>query len=65
VLFELKSAYNYKTYVRYDKLKSPCENENETSNTVFMCIDKKVFMNLCELFPRTASNLRFRGLERR
>jgi len=65
VLFELKSVYNYKTYVKYDRLKSPTENENETSTTVFMCIDKKVFTNLCELYPKTANNLRFRGLERR
>jgi hypothetical protein len=65
VLFELKSIYNYKTYVKYDRLKSPSENENETSTTVFMCIDKKVFTNLCDLYPKTANNLRFRGLERR
>ena len=64
-LFELKSVYNYKTYVRYDRTKSPTDNEKVDSITVFMCIDKKVFMNLCELYPKTASNLRFRGLERR
>jgi len=30
-----------------------------------MCIKKKVFLNLCELYPDTAENLRIRGLERR
>ena len=65
MLFELKSVYNYKTYVKYDRLKSPCENENVTSTTVFMCIEKKVFLNLCDLYPKTANNLKFRGLERR
>jgi len=30
-----------------------------------MCIDSKVFLNLCELYPRTATNLKFRALERR
>ncbi|CDW90866.1 cation channel family protein [Stylonychia lemnae] len=31
----------------------------------FMCISKKVFLNLCELFPTTAENLRVLSLKRR
>ena len=30
-----------------------------------MCIESKVFLNLCELYPRTATNLKYRALERR
>ena len=35
------------------------------SDTRFMCVSKKVFLNLCELFPVTAENLRHRALLRR
>jgi len=30
-----------------------------------MCVSKKVFMNLCDLFPVTADNLKARGLQKR
>lgn len=30
-----------------------------------MCISKKMFLNLCDLFPITASNLRSQALQRR
>jgi hypothetical protein len=30
-----------------------------------MCVSKKVFLNLCELFPITAENIKKRGLEKR
>lgn len=33
--------------------------------TRFMCVSKKVFMNLCDLFPVTAENLKARGLQKR
>jgi hypothetical protein len=33
--------------------------------TRFMCVHKKVFMNLCDLFPVTADNLKNRGLQKR
>jgi hypothetical protein len=29
--------------------------------TRFMCVHKKVFINLCDLFPVTSENLRHRG----
>ena len=35
------------------------------SDVRFMCISKKVFLNLCELFPTTAENLRLLSLKRR
>lgn len=31
----------------------------------FMCVSKKVFNNLCDLFPVTAENIKQRGLEKR
>ena len=30
-----------------------------------MCIDADVFLNLCELYPQTADDLKMRALERR
>lgn len=33
--------------------------------TRFMCVSKKVFLNLCDLFPVTADNLKQRGLHKR
>jgi hypothetical protein len=33
--------------------------------TRFMCVDRKVFLNLCDLFPVTHENLRERGLQKR
>lgn len=30
-----------------------------------MCVDRKVFLNLCDLFPVTQENLKERGLEKR
>jgi hypothetical protein len=65
MLFELKSVYNYKTYVKYDRTLSPCQNEAQQATTVFMCLNKNVFKDLCELYPKTADNLKLRGLERR
>ena len=38
---------------------------NLQENTFFMCVSKKVFLNLCELFPSTAENIKARSLERR
>ena len=33
--------------------------------TRFMCVDRKVFLNLCDLFPVTQENLRERGMQKR
>lgn len=30
-----------------------------------MCVEKSVFMDLCQLYPKTAENLKMRGLEKR
>lgn len=34
-------------------------------DTRFMCVSKKVFLRLCDLFPVTAENIRNRALLRR
>jgi hypothetical protein len=36
-----------------------------TKMTTFMCCDKAVVQDLCELYPRTAENLKLRSLEKR
>jgi len=30
-----------------------------------MCVEKKTLLNLCDLYPKTAENLKMRGLEKR
>jgi hypothetical protein len=35
------------------------------AQTRFMCVDRKVFLNLCDLFPVTQENLKDRGLQKR
>mmetsp|Transcript_4810 Transcript_4810/g.4463 ORF Transcript_4810/g.4463 Transcript_4810/m.4463 type:complete len:153 (-) Transcript_4810:304-762(-) len=52
VLYDLHSNIVFKTGTEYQL-------------TRFMCIKKKVFLALCELYPTTAENLRIRALERR
>lgn len=45
VFYDLKSNINFRT-------------PKKMKNTRFMCVTKKVFLNLCDLFPVTAENLR-------
>jgi len=32
---------------------------------IFMCINKEILLQLCDLFPQTADNIKRRSLERR
>ena len=52
VICDLKSNITFKT-------------AKHAPTTRFMCVSKKVFMNLCELFPVTGNNLKERGLKKR
>eukprot|EP00347_Sterkiella_histriomuscorum_P018484 403345342 len=52
IFYDLKSNINFKT-------------KSKGENVRFMCVAKKVFLNLCDLFPITAENLRVQGLRRR
>lgn len=64
ILSNLKSNIVFKTL-------SP-NNEDDRSGTtepmpdiIFMCISKNELLELCELFPQTAENIKRRSLERR
>ena len=50
--------YDLKTNIVFKTASSP-------NDTFFMCVNKKVFLNLCELYPLTGENIRIRSLERR
>jgi hypothetical protein len=78
IFFDLKSAYTFKTlwpndYSKYlpqddssgddDEVK-PSDKVDE-NNTFCMCVKKNFLLELCELYPETAINLKFRALERR
>lgn len=52
VICNLKSNITFKT-------------AQHAPQTRFMCVSRKVFMNLCELFPVTADNIKQRGLVKR
>jgi hypothetical protein len=52
ILSDIKSNIVFKT-AKYGK------------HTRFMCVSKKVLMNLCDLFPVTGKNLKERGLHKR
>jgi len=65
IFFELKSLFNYRTHHQHDPRKSATENEKLANETTLMCINSKVFLNICEMHPKTAKNLKLRSLERR
>ena len=52
VLYNLKSNIVFKT-------------ADQKSDVKFMCVTKKVFMNLCDFFPQTAEKLKYQGLLKR
>lgn len=65
LFFDLKSLFKYRTHHQYDPRKSATENEKATVETTLMCINSKIFLNICEMHPKTAKNLKLRSLERR
>jgi hypothetical protein len=52
LMYDLKSNIVFKTTEKEEK-------------TIFMCVSKKDFLNLCDLFPKSTEILRRMGLERR
>ena len=56
IICDLKSNIVYKTKVA---------DKEQHHQVRFMCVHKKVFNNLCDLFPVTAENIKQRGLEKR
>lgn len=41
------------------------EQENKLPDIIFMCIDKKTLLDLCDLFPQTKDNIERKAKERR
>jgi signal-transduction protein with cAMP-binding, CBS, and nucleotidyltransferase domain len=62
ILYNLKSNIVFRTLSNYAQ-----ENKkmSELPDIIFMCICKNNLMNLCELFPQTAENIKRKSLERR
>lgn len=80
ILFDLNSTISVKVYVppefmahqfaggtkqetskpSKEKTKSPSDVQGQ-----FMCIDADAFLDLCDLYPQTADDLKMRALERR
>jgi hypothetical protein len=62
-LFNLKSNIVYKT------LDNIVDDKNKFQETLpdilFMCIEKQKLLQLCDLFPQTAENIKERARERR
>ena len=59
ILYNLKSNLVFKTVGK-------SEGEHHDSvETVFMCIDKKKFLELCDIFPQTKANIKRIALARR
>lgn len=56
ILLNLKSIYNYRTYFK---------SGQEYELTKLMCVHYKTFLEICELYPKTADNFKTRSLERR
>ena len=63
ILHNLKSNIIFRT-LSHTGEESKRQNEQEM-DILFMCIDREVLLELCELFPQTAENIKKRSLERR
>ena len=65
ILHKLKSNLNFRTLKQIPENKKRGLNIDEVPNTYFMCISKKKLLELCDLFPQTAENIKIKALERR
>lgn len=57
ILFNLKSNLVFKTHKDPEQEYGP--------DIIFMCVAKDVLLELCDLFPQTAENIKRRSLEAR
>ena len=64
ILYNLKSNIVFKTLAHTPDEKKPTTNE-PMPDIIFMCISKDALLELCDLFPQTAENIKRRSLERR
>jgi len=68
ILFDLKSNLVYKTLdsLNKDEDKKKGAHFNEPlADILFMCVEKSKILQLCDLFPQTAENIKERARERR
>ena len=64
ILFNLKSNIVFRTLAHTPDDKKGLNSE-PMPDIIFMCIDKNLLLEFCELFPQTAQNIKRRALERR
>ena len=60
--------YNLKSNLVFKTMEPEMEDSNqnpEFNSIIFMCIDKTLLLDLCDLFPQTAENIKRRSKERR
>jgi signal-transduction protein with cAMP-binding, CBS, and nucleotidyltransferase domain len=68
ILQKLKSNVVIKTLAEYP---NPGEGQKKTQqmealpDIIFMCVNKKELLDLCDLFPQTADNIKRKAMERR
>jgi len=65
ILFDLKSNLVYKTLENISDDKKVNSNYDSLPDILFMCVEKKKILQLCDLFPQTAENIKERAGERR
>lgn len=64
ILYNLKSNIVFKTLLNSSEDQKYRSNE-PMPDIIFMCINKEILLQLCDLFPQTADNIKRRSLERR
>lgn len=62
ILYSLKSNIVFKTLSNYHQ---DNKKMTELPDIIFMCINKDNLLNMCDLFPQTAENIKRKSLERR
>lgn len=55
----------YKTLEKISDEKKPSSSYDSLPDILFMCVEKKKILQLCDLFPQTAENIKERARERR
>ena len=75
ILFDLYPNCDFRTYVpdskfpeekaNYENIGLPDEDIEPEGEYVLMQVESSILKNLCELYPETSDNLRYRSLDRR
>jgi len=60
---------DFRTYIKDDRHSAALNRVDykdfECKDFVMMCLDGEKLLDLCELYPHTAKNVKFRSLDRR